>query len=160
MGLNPVKNGFVQDTYADFMGQAVNGMLANASDVDLCDGLYVGDVEKAYAGRCYGNDHGVLKALTATDEPVICVFTQSMDSDTDGNFYDGVAKCLRSARVGGRVWVEVTATGTTVTPDTALKVASTGAFTDGDGVDVSSVVKVCGTFAVTDSKALVLVEVL
>lgn len=162
MGLTPIKNGFIQTTYADVFGKAVNGMLAYASDVNLTDGVYVGDIEKAYAGRCYALKDGKLTTLTdgSTDEPVIVCFDQSMDSDVDGNFRGDVAKVLRTKRVGGRVWVEVTvASGSTVDDTAELKVASTGAFTTSTGVDVSSKVKVVGTYPVVDSKALCLVEV-
>lgn len=159
--MTPIKNGFVQDTYADFMGKAANGMLAMASDINLVDGVFVGDVEKAYAGRCYALKDGTLSALTADDEPCVVVLNYAMRSDTDGNYSENVATVLRSARVGGRIWVEVTATGTTITSATKLHVATTGAFTDAEsGVDVSAKIKVVGTYTVADSKALCLVEVL
>lgn len=157
----PSKNGFVQDTYSDFMGKAVNGMLAFASDVNLVDGVVVADVEKAYAGRCYGFDGEKLVTLTATTEPVVVILNYAMATDENGNYSDNVATVLRSARVGGRVWVEVTSTNTTITSASELKVATTGAFTDGStGIDVSAKIKVVGSYTVTDGKALCLVEVL
>ncbi len=162
MGITPKKNGFVQDGYADFMGRAVAGMLANASDINLTDAVFVGDLQKVYAGRCYGWDAGVLKTVTADIEPVIAVFEQgAMDSDEDGNFKTDVAHVIRSARVGGRVWVEVVAKGSTVDSTAALHAGTDGKLTDAaDGVDVSAKIKVVGEYAVIDGKALVLVEVL
>lgn len=159
--MTPSKNGFVQDAYADFMGAGVAGMVAEASDVVLIDGVFVGDVGKAYAGRCYGLTDGKLEALTATNEPVVVTLAYSMSSDAEGNYAENVATVMRSDRVGGRIWVEVTSSATTITSATKLFVASTGAFTDAEGgVDVSDKIKVVGAYTVSDSKALVLVEVL
>lgn len=159
--MTPSKNGFIQDQYADFMGAGVAGMVANASDVVLIDGVFVGDVEKAYAGRCYGLTDGKLATLTATAEPVIVTLAYSMETDSDGNYSSNVATVMRSARVGGRVWVDVTSTETTISSATKLYVASTGAFTTTEGgVDVSEKIKIVGSYTVKDSKALVLVEVL
>ncbi len=161
MGITPKKNGFVQDTYADFMGQAANGMLAFASDIDLTDGVFVGDVAKAYAGRCYGLKDGSLIALDASSEPVVVVLQYGMDSDDDGSFANEVAKVIRSNRVGGRIWCEVIAKGASVDSTAALHVNADGKLTDAsDGVDVSAHIKVVGSFVATDGKALCLVEVM
>lgn len=161
MGITPKLNGFVQDTYADFMGRAVNGMLANASDVNLTDGVFVGEVKKAYAGHCYGLKDGALVAMASGIEPVFVCFEQgAMDSDDDGNYEVGTAKVLRSARVGGRIWIEVVAKGATVDSSAVLYAGTDGKITDAaEGTDISTHAKVVGTYTATDGKALCLVEV-
>lgn len=157
MGITPVKNGFVQTVYADFMGQATNGMLANASDINLCDSVYTGDI-KGYAGRCYGLKGGKIVSYTDGLEPVICVFHQQMNSDDDGNYDEGTCTVLRSKRIGGRVFVEVSGT-TEITEDTTLSIDSDGKFTSESGTSLASHVKVVGEYSPVNEKALVEIEV-
>lgn len=157
MGITPVKNGFVQTVYADFMGQAVNGMLANASDINLCDTVYTGDI-KGYAGRCYGVKAGKLVVYADGSEPVICVFHQQMNSDDDGNYDEGTCTVLRSKRIGGRIFVEVSGSAE-ITEDTTLNIDGDGKFTTDSGTSLGAHVKVIGSYTPVDKKALVEIEV-
>jgi hypothetical protein len=157
MGITPVKNGFVQTVYADFMGQATNGMLANSSDINLCDSVYTGDI-KGYAGRCYGLKAGKIVSYADGLEPVVCVFHQQMNSDDEGNYDEGTCTVLRSKRIGGRIFVEVSGISE-ITEDTTLSVDSDGKFTTGSGTSLAEHVKVVGEYSPVDSKALVEIEV-
>lgn len=118
------KFGFVQSAVYDQMGVSLEGRLANASDINLCDAYSVG--EEAGIGVGLGVSisalSGVLKpgvnseevklptaASTAADFGGILIRTDTGHTDADGKNYMAhkeMASVLRSNRVGGRVWVK------------------------------------------------------
>lgn len=125
----PVRNGFVQDTYADQMESAYAGMLANASDINLCDSYIAGDT---------ADPNGLLAGIgvveTESTDPTrpgvneqianypaagaavadfagITIRSEQMGTNADGNpckFAGEMINVLRSKRVGGRPWVMLT----------------------------------------------------
>lgn len=118
------KFGFVQSAVYDQMGVSLEGRLANASDINLCDAYSVG--EEAGIGVGLGVSisalSGVLKpgvnseevklpttSSTAADFGGILIRTDTGHTDANGKNYMAhkeMATVLRSKRVGGRVWVK------------------------------------------------------
>lgn len=116
--------GFVQSNVYDQMGVALAGRLANASDINLCDAYSIGETAGVGVGlgvalssianvkKAGINDYEVklpTSESTATDFAGILVRTDTGRTDAEGNNYMGyqeVGTVLRSARVGGRIWVE------------------------------------------------------
>lgn len=122
----PVRNGFVQDAYADQMETAYVGLLANTSDINLCDSFIAGDT---------ANPNGLLAGIGVIEkestDPTrpgineqianypaagavaanfvgITVRNEQMGTNADGNpckFAGEMVNILRSKRVGGRIWV-------------------------------------------------------
>lgn len=118
------KFGFVQSAVYDQMGIALEGRLANASDINLCDAYSIGEANGVIVGRGVAlssisgakkpgiNDYKVVlptSSSVATDFAGILVRTDTGRTDADGNNYMGYQEqgtVLRSARVGGRIWVK------------------------------------------------------
>lgn len=142
------KFGFVQTSVDDQMGVALEGRLANASDINLCDGISAGENIPVGYGVVYSVLAGALKAginsekvklptadSTSSDFGGIVIRTETGHTDTNGVSYTAaqeIATVLRSDRVGGRVWVKAQSAITTggdiywvVADDTDLK---TGGF--------------------------------
>lgn len=123
------KFGFVQSSVDDQMGIALEGRLANASDINLCDGISAGaDIPVGYgvkkaalsgAIKAGINDEKVvLPASTDTAAAFagIVVRTETGHTNTDGVSYVAekeIATVLRSSRVGGRIWVKAQSAITT-----------------------------------------------
>lgn len=116
------KFGFVQETVTDQIGVALEGRLANASDINLCDGVSAGENIPVGYGVVYSALAGALKAginseqvklptasAQAADFGGIVVRTETGHTNTDGVSYTAekeIATVLRSDRVGGRIWVK------------------------------------------------------
>ena len=138
------KFGFIQTTVTDQMGVALEGRLANASDINLCDGVSAAtDIPVGY-GVVYSALSGAIKAginaekvslptagSTAADFGGIVVRTDTGHTNTDGVSFTAaqeIATVLRSDRVGGRIWVKAQSAITTggdlywvIADDTDLK---------------------------------------
>jgi len=118
------KFGFVQSAVYDQMGVSLAGRLANASDINLCDAYSIGESNGVIVGRGVAlsaisgvkkpgiNDKEVKLPTTSSvlaDFAGVLVRTDTGRTDADGNNYMGyqeVGTVLRSARVGGRIWVK------------------------------------------------------
>ena len=116
------KFGFVQTTVTDQIGVALEGRLANASDINLCDGVSAGENIPVGYGVVYSALAGALKAginseqvklptasAQAADFGGIVVRTETGHTDVNGVNYTAekeIATVLRSDRVGGRIWVK------------------------------------------------------
>lgn len=116
------KFGFVQTTVTDQIGVALEGRLANASDINLCDGVSAGENVPVGYGVVYSALAGALKAginseqvklptasAQAADFGGIVVRTETGHTDANGVNYTAekeIATVLRSDRVGGRIWVK------------------------------------------------------
>lgn len=116
------KFGFVQSSVDDQMGIALEGRLANASDINLCDGISAGENIPVGYGVKLGALSGALKAgindqkvvlPESTDDATafagIVVRTETGHTDANGLNYvalQEIATLLRSTRVGGRIWVK------------------------------------------------------
>ena len=116
------KFGFVQSAIYDQMGVALEGRLANASDINLCDGVTAGEDIPVGYGVVYSALSGAIKAginaekvklptssATAADFGGIVIRTETGHTNTDNVSYvaeQEIATVLRSNRVGGRVWVK------------------------------------------------------
>lgn len=118
------KFGFVQSAVYDQMSISQEGRLANASDINLCDGVSIG--ESAGIGVGLGVTvaaiSGALKAgindeclklpvaaSTAEKFAGILVATDTCRTDEAGHNYIGekeIGTLLRCDRVGGRIWVK------------------------------------------------------
>lgn len=115
--------GSVQANYTDQPGVGAPGMLAFASDVNLCDAVYVGEPDGIAAG-CgvvfvdVVNDASLQRPNVAAELPDnatvvadfkgIVVFDEQMQSDSDGvpGWANGrMGRILRNNRNGGRVYV-------------------------------------------------------
>lgn len=115
--------GSVQANYTDQPGVGVPGMLAFASDVNLCDAVYVGEIDGIAAG-CgvvfvdVVDDISLQRPNVAAELPDsatvvadfkgIVVFDEQMQSDSDGvpGWANGrIGRVLRNNRNGGRVYV-------------------------------------------------------
>lgn len=118
------KFGFVQSAVYDQMGISQEGRLANASDINLCDGVSVGEFNGIGVGlgvtfsaladikKAGIND---TKCLLPTHDSAevnfagIVVKTDTCRTDEYGRNYvaeQEIASVLRSDRVGGRIWVK------------------------------------------------------
>ena len=118
------KFGFVQSAVYDQMGISQEGRLANASDINLCDGVSVGEATGVGVGlgvtfaalanikKAGINDIKCLLPTTAaeaTDFAGIVIKTDTCRTDENGRNYmaeQEIATVLRSDRVGGRIWVK------------------------------------------------------
>ena len=118
------KFGFVQSAVYDQMGVSLEGRLANASDINLCDAVSVGEtngigvglgvVVSALSGAIKPGINALELKLptgtsTAADFAGILVRTDTGRTDADGNNYMGnkeIGTLLRSNRVGGRIWIK------------------------------------------------------
>lgn len=118
------KFGFVQSAVYDQQGIALAGRLANASDINLCDGISVGEtagigvglgvsVASLSGAKKPGINDTQLKlptsSSTADDFAGILVRTDTGRTDANGKNYIGekeIGTLLRAERVGGRIWVE------------------------------------------------------
>lgn len=118
------KFGFVQGAVYDQMGISLEGRLANASDINLCDAITIG--ETAGIGVGLGVSVAALSGAkkpgindtqlklptsdsTAADFAGILVRTDTGRTDADGKNYMGyqeIGTLLRKERVGGRIWVK------------------------------------------------------
>lgn len=123
------KFGFIQSTVTDQIGVALEGRLANASDINLCDGVSAGEDLPVGTGVVYSTLPGAIKAginseqvklptssATASDFGGIVVRTETGHTNTNGVSYTAekeVATVLRSDRVGGRIWVKAQSAITT-----------------------------------------------
>lgn len=118
------KFGFVQSAVYDQMGVSLAGRLANASDINLCDAVSVGETAGIGVGLGVAVSalSGAIKpginalelklptsSSTAADFAGILVRTDTGRTDADGNNYIGhkeIGTLLRANRVGGRIWIE------------------------------------------------------
>jgi hypothetical protein len=123
-GFRGTTGGSVQSTYTDQPGQALDGMLAFASDIALCDSIYIDQANGIAAGRGVKvaavsdsislqrpNIAASLPAngAAATDFYGILIFDEQMQSDANGvpGISDGrMGLVLRNARAGGRIYVK------------------------------------------------------
>lgn len=118
------KFGFIQSAVYDQMGVALEGRLANASDINLCDSYSIGEANGIGVGLGVSLSalSGAIKAginseeaklpttsSLATDFAGILIRTETGRTDANGKNYMGnkeIGTILRKARVGGRVWVK------------------------------------------------------
>lgn len=147
------KFGFIQSAIYDQMGVALEGRLANASDINLCDSISVGETNGVGVG--YGvvistlagaikagiNDQQVKLPAgteTAADFGGIVVRTDTGHTDANNRTYvakEEIATVLRAKRVGGRIWVKAQGAITTggdlywVIADDAASELTAGGFT-------------------------------
>lgn len=117
------KFGFVQSAVYDQMGVSLEGRLANASDINLCDAISIGEENGIGVGLgvAVATLSGAIKPginseqlklptseSTAADFAGILVRTDTGRTDANGNNYMGykeVGTLLRKERVGGRIWI-------------------------------------------------------
>ena len=118
------KFGFIQSAIYDQMGVALEGRLANASDINLCDSISVAEdngIGVGY-GVVIGTLSGAIKAgindekitlptgsTTADKFGGIVVRTDSGHTDAANRTFvakEEMATVLRAKRVGGRIWVK------------------------------------------------------
>lgn len=117
------KFGFVQSAVYDQQGIALEGRLANASDINLCDAVTIGEANGIGVGLGVSvaalsgakkpgiNDTKLVlptSSSTADDFAGILVRTDTGRTDANGKNYMGyqeVGTLLRADRVGGRIWV-------------------------------------------------------
>ena len=146
-GFRGTVSGSVQANYTDQPGVGVAGMLAFASDINLCDAIIVGETNGVAAGR------GVTATLNtaagtnlqrpdrslflpavaddAADLAGIVVFDENMQTDENGvpGWAKGrFARVLRPVRAGGRIYVKAKEA---IAPATATVNWVTVAGTDG-----------------------------
>ena len=118
------KFGFVQSSVYDQMGVALEGRLANASDINLCDAYSIGESGGIPVGRGVSlsaisgaikaginNEKALLPTSSslATDFAGVLVRTDTGHTDANGVNYmaeQEMGTILRSTRVGGRIWVK------------------------------------------------------
>jgi hypothetical protein len=126
-GFRGTKNGSVQANYTDQPGVGVPGMLMFASDINLCDAMFIGETGGIAAGRgvhatintnspnnLQRPDRSMYLPTSAdTTEATlygVLVFGEDMQSDENGVpgwAVERVGKVLRyGARVGGRIYVK------------------------------------------------------
>lgn len=116
--------GAIQTDFYDQQGTSLDGRLAYASDIDLCDAISVGEAGgigvgygvkiQAVAGNRAGiNDQEIVmpdSASTAADFGGILIRTMAGNTGANGESYmreNSMATVLRSARVGGRVYIRM-----------------------------------------------------
>ena len=123
------KFGFIQSAIYDQMGVALEGRLANASDINLCDGITAGENVPVGYGVVVSALSGAIKAginatqvklptnsATAADFGGIVVRTDAGHTDENNVTYtakEEIATVLRADRVGGRIWVKAQSNITT-----------------------------------------------
>ena len=118
------KFGFVQSAVYDQMGVTLEGRLANASDINLCDAYSIGEENGIGVGLgvTLSAISGVVKpginseqvklpttSSLASDFAGILVRTDTGRTDANGRNYMGykeMGTVLRKPRVGGRIWVK------------------------------------------------------
>ena len=118
------KFGFIQSDVKDQMGVALEGRLANASDINLCDSLSVDEDNGIGVGlgvkigaltgaiKAGVNDQKVVLPTageTAADFGGIVVRTDAGHTDAANRTFvakEEMATVLRADRVGGRIWVK------------------------------------------------------
>ena len=118
------KFGFVQSAVYDQMGVSLEGRLANASDINLCDAYTIGEANGIGVGLGVSlsavsgaikpgiNSEQVKLPTTsslASDFAGILVRTDTGRTDANGKNYMGyqeVGTVLRKSRVGGRIWIK------------------------------------------------------
>lgn len=130
----PRKHGFAQEQYYDQQATALPGMLANASDINLCDSAFISDTypDGLTAGTAVcavpatkSNRPGVNFAMVRPMYPGasgnaiagIVVRNQWMRTNDKGEacfFKEDICNVLRTSRVGGRIWVKFVGTETAV----------------------------------------------
>lgn len=130
----PRKHGFAQEQYYDQQATALPGMLANASDINLCDSAFISDTypDGLTAGTAVcavpatkSNRPGVNFAMVrpmypgATGNAIagIVVRNQWMRTNDKGEacfFKEDICNVLRTSRVGGRIWVKFVGNETAV----------------------------------------------
>lgn len=129
------QKGFAQSQYFDQQATALAGMLANASDINLVDSAFVTGadaVEGVTAGiavcavpATQSNRPGVNFAMVrpmyaeAVGTSVVGVIVRNQFMRTNANgeacfFNEDMANLLRLTRVGGRIWVQLVGTASTV----------------------------------------------
>jgi hypothetical protein len=123
-GFHGTVGGSVQTTYTDQPGQALDGMLAFSSDINMTDAVYVAETNGIAAGRgvkvAAVSDSISLQrpnlaaslptvAAAAGDLAGIVVFDQQMQSNSSGVAGVGryrMARILRNVRAGGRIYIK------------------------------------------------------
>jgi len=118
------KFGFVQSSVYDQMGVALEGRLANASDINLCDAYSIGESGGIPVGRGVSlsaisgaikaginNEKAVLPTSSSVAGDFAGVLVRTDTGHTDANGVNYMAEqemgtILRSNRVGGRIWVK------------------------------------------------------
>lgn len=147
------KFGFIQSAIYDQMGVALEGRLANASDINLCDSISVAETDGIGVGlgvkiaalsgakKAGVNDQCIKLPVgtdTAADFAGIVVRTDSGHTDANNRTYvakEEQATVLREKRVGGRVWVKAQGAITTggelywVIADDSVSGLTAGGFT-------------------------------
>lgn len=128
------RKGFAQSQYYDQQATALPGMLANASDINLCDSAFISDTypEGLTAGTAVcavpatkSNRPGVNFAMvrpmypnaSGNDIAGIVVRNQWMRTNDNGEaclFKEDICNILRTSRIGGRIWVKLVGTETTI----------------------------------------------
>lgn len=132
------RKGFAQTQYFDQMATALAGMLANASDINLVDNAFVGEVDPAVglmAGigvvahyTTQSNRPGLNQqilvppsdAATEADFAGIVVRNQFMRTNDDGEacyYEEDIANFARRDRAGARIWVRLAHGSTTYGSD-------------------------------------------
>lgn len=123
-GYRGAVGGSVQTKYTDQPGEGIPGMLAFASDINLADAVYMGEVDGIAAGRgvifqdVVDVDFSLQRpnvsaflptiATNPADFKGIVVFDERMNSDANGipGWANGrVGRILRNNRSGGRIYV-------------------------------------------------------
>ena len=123
-GYRGVAGGSVQTAYTDQPGQAYEGQLAFASDLNNCDALFIAETDGIAAGLGVKvaeledtislqrpNQAASLPAATddETDFAGILAFDESMQTDENGvpGYAKGrVGRFLKPGRAGGRIYVK------------------------------------------------------
>lgn len=164
------KFGFIQSAIYDQMGVALEGRLANASDINLCDGITAGEDLPVGYGVVASALSGAIKAginaeqvklptssSKATDFGGIVVRTDAGHTNTDNVSYtakEEIATILRADRVGGRIWVKAQSAITTggslywvITPDSDAGLVAggfAGSAESGKAVELKGVKVIAG----------------
>ena len=124
-GFRGTVSGSVQANYTDQPGVAVPGMLAFASDINLCDNIIVGETNGIAAGRgvtaalntaaatnLQRPDRSLALPTVAANAAAlagIVVFDENMQTDENGvpgHAKGRFARVLRPVRAGGRIYVK------------------------------------------------------
>jgi hypothetical protein len=123
-GFRGTSGGSVQSAYTDQPGQGCDGMLAFASDINLCDSVYIDESNGIAAGRGVKvasvsdaislQRPNLAASLPTTGDDAddffgIVVFDEQMQSDSNGVpgvANDRMALVLRRVRAGGRIYVK------------------------------------------------------
>jgi hypothetical protein len=157
-GFRGTVNGAVQTAVTDQPGQAVAGMLAFASDINMVDNFVVGETNGVAAGKgislvhqeeyTYNMQHPNQAAFlpdgdeTAAEFGGIVVYDEHMQSDENGLpgwALHRMAQILRPVRSGGRIWVNCkeTITLATATVNWVITAPTNGLYEVGDFAPVA-----------------------